>query len=1430
MAIQINSLTPEGTGGIVQITNNASADFLCVFQETGAFTITSVQWELSINGVSYNSAPFTSNILTNTGGSTYQSTYNTGNLNATNDGNYYRIRITSSSGEVVVSDEYLISNGDPLNIGPRIIDIVTNPSIFILEENWNPFYISPDNGTVTVNTSSTYLNRSSSLASDLTPLTITWEKSTNFNPSTLVGTWTTITNGTILNEASYNVTSSTFIYDTTNNLYAKNSVLTISQIRFGANNIYYRAKYQSTGVNNSPSTSNTYFYILVNPSISITRQPGLGTTDTKNTAFCFGSGNSSNGVIGGSTGGDFRSSIAASTTASGFSSLTYAWQYRYYNDGYDGNDNLVQNQSGDWDSVTLGSSDGRFLVSQSDSTLILTRLQYADRYQFRCVITGTVGEPQVTSDIHEIYIRDSISTLSAPNPSTVISLEDFYGNVVNRNLLTDRPIRTSIFNSSLNIANYLGQEGNIILQWQRAEPGSSTYNDIGSPQEIPYIKLTAGNAQTPATTNDIYVFSYETYPLRINDGVGNQRDDNSTYRLRATSSAVYTYDSAVAYPNRKTLTSWFSNPVTLDVYKEIFIVTQPSSVDSFPTNTVSFSAGIAVTSELSTVSYKWQRANNVNNQPGTVWTDLTNGPLLGVTGENVVSGAFGTGSNNTTLLISNTTNAVKNYFFRVIVSDPTALSSVTSDTCRVRITEDKFTEISSINDYSVSEFSNVSWTVTAVSLSQGSILYQWQRSVNYNPSTPAAATWSNLTTGSNIQGTTTDTLTISSVQNPENIGYYRLRLISQGGVTDYSNVVRLTISIVDINISTNLPNTFTFVEDQIITNPLKILAFSTNGQDVLYQWQYKKPGDLNFQSFGPGQNFESDTSNPFTPLPFSRSANWDDAQVRVQLSIPSFGAGVFKYSNVATLDIKRRFFYFADTATKSIAVGSPLSIDLNPSYTGNATPTYAWEYSSNGGTTWSSVSNIGAVNNQSILFLSSVLSSYNGYKFRCLVTLSLVDQFLYTRNNVQLIDNVSGSGYTAVITLSVVSIAVLPKFWSQEIGKTGAAVGTVICVPKPSGFIDQNSSSVTDDVDSWEVSISGAPFSNGTVSSTITNGNTYTINKNYVDRGYNWVVSTYVAPKWRIDKDRFPGFIELRGQWLLKSEFPLLYEIIGDAYGSTTTSFKLPNPYGKKVMGTGAVNSQIGRVSVIPLYSADGNSGGDRLVPGTIGGVWNYETYRQLPPGSPGISGQTDGTAGSLDPSTFQLSSYRTDGWTEAEGISDVKLVGSFTYRVGPLLNKSIIQSPPHNHNGVTIGTFNALASTECTRASTLTSVPFFDNQGDGGEVLDGPAGVPSTDVGREHSHGLASTFISSGNNRNSNQSTGKGDNTAPDEYVDTIFIDFRQGITKSLNTFVETSTVTMSNASRSVFDTNLSFTFRNAETIPIVSNYFRIKWLIKAY
>ena len=185
----------------------------------------------------------------------------------------------------------------------------------------------------------------------------------------------------------------------------------------------------------------------------------------------------------------------------------------------------------------------------------------------------------------------------------------------------------------------------------------------------------------------------------------------------------------------------------------------------------------------------------------------------------------------------------------------------------------------------------------------------------------------------------------------------------------------------------------------------------------------------------------------------------------------------------------------------------------------------------------------------------------------------------------------------------------------------------------------------------------------------------------------SWADPNYVSPRWTNEEDGYPGYLELRGHGLKKfPEFPALYRVLGDAYGVTSTCFRLPFPIGKKLMGTGNVDNNSGSVSVVPLFAPDGTSGGDKNVPGSVGGVYNYVESKQLPPGSPGVG--TDGTAGWVcpDPSTFTLGNFSTDGFTDVEATADTDFSGSYTYKVGPMLPWAFAGVPDHSHSGISAG------------------------------------------------------------------------------------------------------------------------------------------------
>ena len=245
-------------------------------------------------------------------------------------------------------------------------------------------------------------------------------------------------------------------------------------------------------------------------------------------------------------------------------------------------------------------------------------------------------------------------------------------------------------------------------------------------------------------------------------------------------------------------------------------------------------------------------------------------------------------------------------------------------------------------------------------------------------------------------------------------------------------------------------------------------------------------------------------------------------------------------------------------------------------------------------------------------------------------------------------------------------------------------------------------------------------------------------------------------------------------------------------------------------------------------------SGGDVDVPGTIGGAYNYSKSQQLPPGSPGITGETDGTAGTIDPEVSSLGSYRTDGWEDLTAVLDTNFQGVFSYTVGPILDQFIPSPPEHGHTAVAIRYRDGReAASSCTYCEDFESY-YGTAVESSGTIQQGPAGVPASQRGRSHTHGISPETFEVGNDPSLNESDGIGDVPSDTEsFTETVKYEFdpQGGVgDASLNVFLPNADLTMTSTSRTIFDSSLSFYIRNTETVPIQSKYFRMKWMIKAY
>jgi hypothetical protein len=1307
MSIVINSLTPPfapETNNTIVISSGQSVTFTVNAQDTESLPLT-YEWQVSYdNGVTYT----TSGLIANT-----SNVFQTSNLTSNQSGYYWRVAISNGV-------DTIYSNED-VDIGVRIVVVTAAPLIFLLDD-YDSTYTAAVGGNIEIPAIASLLNVDVSTPTNVNNIGVEWQVSTNGG-----STWSTVTSGT----DNQTIATTTILLDDQTS-YARRSILTLSDISFAKNLYQYRARFTYTGASNTPLTLDSTT-IYVNPVISILFPPGTLPTDSTEVQ-CFATSLPNTG--------EARFQVSAFSTAG--QSVFYSWEINIGTDQWYSIDTAVQNY---WFRLKPG-------TTATSDVLLIDRLIYFEDFGVRAVVEGSVGETPVTTTPYFIEMFD-IEEDVVLSTTSVESVEDRYGDIENRNTFQD-PIRTATLSAQFDVSRNLGQNGDVTIIFERKNPGETSWTEVGeSVSRILPGETGQYTANPELEVEDFLEITYTTPPLR------RSIDHLAQYRVKVTASSVY---SSIVNGS-KILQPFYSDLITLNVYRTAIITAQPADSIIFNNQNASF-AITAIPSSGSTISYQWQY-NTANTSTG--WLNVPESAPYSNTQTNL-------------MIITSATSALTYRFFRCVVSVPDQLFSVTSVPAQLGFLTDSFTSISSLNDYYRREYESASWTVTAQSLSLGTISYQWQKSTNYSPADPSSATWND------ISGQTTNTLNFPSLTTSDD-GYYRCKLTSFGGTIAYTNVARLEVQRVANNLLVDIPTTRTFLEGAVNEFVFQVSANSTIGVAPTYQWEIKRVGDTNFSNLPAGYLGSPSNADRYVPLPFDRITD-NGAVIRCKIS--TVGVPVDIYSTECTITVNRRFTYFADAATKIVTSGNSFSLDLNPTFTGG-TPTYQWQRSTNGGSSWSNISG----ETTPSLSISSVTTSSNNYKYRCQVTLTECSQQEYSRSNTNFIVAVTSPFTTVDVTLSVISQAFIPLYYSKETSKTGAALGTVICVPKPPGYINDTSAS-TDDNNQWLVANSGDANGGTSYSSSVNSSSPP-----------SWVSGTLKVPSW--SQDRFPGYLEMRGQWLLKSEFPALYAIIGDAYSNpvSSTAFRMPNVYGKKLMGTGNVNNNSGSVSITPLFSPNGLSGGDKNIAGSIGGVYTYDQSAQLPPGSPGLSGAPDGTAGISNAPTFTLGSFNTTGFTDCFAQTSTTFNGTFTYRVGPMLAGFLTSPPPHGHGAVVAGGRRLEAHAGGCRESGTISPQFYGIREAGGNVLPGPANVPDDRAGSVHSHSVSLQPAEAGNGYTANHGDGIGSTNASDSVSQVVRLNQDNANPVSLGMTLSAVDITMTNQSRALFNGAMSFYLR---------------------
>lgn len=168
-------------------------------------------------------------------------------------------------------------------------------------------------------------------------------------------------------------------------------------------------------------------------------------------------------------------------------------------------------------------------------------------------------------------------------------------------------------------------------------------------------------------------------------------------------------------------------------------------------------------------------------------------------------------------------------------------------------------------------------------------------------------------------------------------------------------------------------------------------------------------------------------------------------------------------------------------------------------------------------------------------------------------------------------------------------------------------------------------------------------------------------------------------------ESRYPGFIECDGRTLNVSDYPDLFDVIGNTYGGTgnrsdspyiySGNFKIPDYRNRKLYGTGRVDGNVSSsVSVPTFIGPDGTDTGSSTTVGSQGGFWYIDKIDTKGP-YPREQLYEDEISGEF----FRLGTIRTSGYQNVTASTSFNIIGDCTAEIGPL-RETIVKTPDHFH------------------------------------------------------------------------------------------------------------------------------------------------------
>jgi hypothetical protein len=391
-------------------------------------------------------------------------------------------------------------------------------------------------------------------------------------------------------------------------------------------------------------------------------------------------------------------------------------------------------------------------------------------------------------------------------------------------------------------------------------------------------------------------------------------------------------------------------------------------------------AQFAVAVNGSGLVYQW----NISTDGGTTWTSLSDGSLY-------------SGSATATLTVLSTTTSQSGEEFQAVVTNQYGSATSAAAALTVEVVP-AFT--SQPVSQTVPAGSNVSFSINGVGVPQPTL--QWQIS------TDGGNTWSNLTNAKGISGATTGTLSISEAGTSMSGDQFRLVATNAAGTTT-SNPATLTVILA--------PGVTTQPESQtVIVGAGASFTVAVAGNPApTYQWQLSTDGGKTWSALTDANGISGSATATLSIAAATLAQSGDEFEV---VATNSVGAVT---SSPVILTVNGSLGFTAQPSSETVLAGAGASFTAGVA--GTPSPTYVWQVSTDGGKTWTGLTDGNGISGSATATLSIAVATLaqSGDEYEVVAT------------------NSAGSITSNSVTLTV---QVLPTLSTQPAGATVPAGAT----------------------------------------------------------------------------------------------------------------------------------------------------------------------------------------------------------------------------------------------------------------------------------------------------------------------------------------------------------------------------------------------------